>query len=296
MHGCDEVVLKLYKVDSTPSPIGEFLPNIVGVAPLGVGGAEVFLWPGKQRAVPRHPPRPRLGQKAAVLELMDEGEQSPDNSGDDASMPDDERNAELDLELELADMLEQWAEIADSGLGVGSEPGDAAGAAAPIASAAPSEQAPSVPEPAPPVPEAAPRGEGAERRAGGARSGAAAVCYVPGGTLAYYGSKRAFEAVCENPAHGKCVATRTSTSKGTTADGFPRSGRPVGFLAAWLARAEEAATKAEHWAMFDNPLEARAGLREQIARTEAGTALQRCERAPAAGEPLEPPTLDGYLR
>ena len=129
------------------------------------------------------------------------------------------------------------------------------------------------------------------------RRGAAVTYSVPGGSISYYESKGAFKAVCENRAHGRCVLTRTCKSRGVLPNGGPRGGRPVGFLAAWLGRAEASQDKAGHWIpeAFANSVEVRSGLRAQIANTPSGVRLLAHERPVEPGEAAEPESLEGYL-
>lgn len=134
---------------------------------------------------------------------------------------------------------------------------------------------------------------------GGRRLGATVTLQCPGGSISHYPSKQAFEAVCCNKAHGRCVATRTQRGKRKGADGWPATGRPCGFLAAWLAAGESLATKEEHWApgVLAQPLAVRVDLRRQIAESgEAGRLLLQQERAKEPAEPEEPESLAGYLR
>jgi hypothetical protein len=93
---------------------------------------------------------------------------------------------------------------------------------------------------------------------------AAHVVFVPGGKLSFYLGKEIVEAVCRCPTHGKCVLTRKTT--GSSALGREGQGRPLGLLAAWLAKGSSFATKTEHFDLGNRPsraerMDARAALR-----------------------------------
>lgn len=121
----------------------------------------------------------------------------------------------------------------------------------------------------------------------------------PWGKITFYESKGgAFEAICRNPAHGKCVLTRGARGKpgASSSTSAPRGGRPLGFLAAWLAKGD-AASKEEHWSdvCIRPSLAARQAGREFVRSALHGEALMARERPAVPGEPPEPPTLDGLI-
>ena len=117
---------------------------------------------------------------------------------------------------------------------------------------------------------------------------------VPGGTLTWYRSGN-IEAPCGNKKHvGKrCVLTRKAGEPGETARGGPGSGRPVGFLAAWLARGCDCGSRERHWA-DDNlliPCAERMLARMYVLDLPGGVELSDKERPPhdaydQDGEPL----------
>lgn len=137
------------------------------------------------------------------------------------------------------------------------------------------------PAPAPPPPLAAP-----EPRA---RSSASAMVALPFGKIAYYDSKKSFEAICRNPDHGKCVLTRSA--RGKQVAGKPsRAGRPLGFMAAWLQKAGDLGSKEEHWsheAMHPSRAE-RIAARATLKQLHEGPELLSFERPKAEGERSEP--------
>lgn len=294
VFGWDEVEARWYKLATVLEAIAVPTPNIVPIVPFFDEAAVYKVWPLRSRRVPRYPPsahRPISSDGQALGDAEETGE-GVDSDADEAMV---EAEDLFDLEQELSTMLEAADVIAEDGLG-GAYAEQAAGSGAIVLGAAPAPDAGEGPQSPPadagPV---APASANDPPVPVGQRGAAVAVCQTIGGSIAFYGSKSAFEAVCDHPAHGRCVATRTNKGRGKTAEGFPRGGRPVGFLAAWLQTGGAAATKDEHWAMFENSQHERAALRAAIGATEAGATLLQHERPVAAGEPQEPPSCEGYL-
>lgn len=153
------------------------------------------------------------------------------------------------------------------------------------ASSAQAHDAAPVPPPVPPPPEV-PR----------VRGNAAVLVTFPWGRIAYYESKRSFEAVCRNPAHGKCVLTRSSRGRGGGPGVPPRGGRPLGLMAAWLLRGNVAG-KGEHWAPANlhGDRSARRAGRNFIKAPAHGFALLSHERPKADGEGSEPEDLSHHV-
>ena len=122
--------------------------------------------------------------------------------------------------------------------------------------------------------------------------------HVPGGRISWYASKNAFEAVCSNRRHGKCVMTRTAAGSAGSSTTPSVGGRPCGFLAAWLANSEHTVTKASHWGIDCqlSPLDVRAAARERLKALPNGTELLSMERPTSAGEPEETPDDYIYMR
>lgn len=118
------------------------------------------------------------------------------------------------------------------------------------------------------------------------RSPALAVTFVPGGKLSCYSGRAIVEAVCSNPAHGKCVMTRTLMASSTP--GRAGQGRPLGFLAAWLAAGLDAPTKAVHWAASGVAKSNRQAARSALRAAPGGDALLSLERVRREGEDSEP--------
>ena len=128
---------------------------------------------------------------------------------------------------------------------------------------------------------------------------------MPNGTITWYATKNDFEAVCNHEGHRagrRCVMTRTAVGR-ETALGV-RGGRPLGLMAAWLARASgpQVSTRAAHWnaAMLASLTSAEGFSERLIARldlmsTPGGRDLaDLCERDqddddPPGGEPLVAP-------
>lgn len=291
-----EVSASWYMLASSTAPIGAFRPCVARAMRLPDCEMSVVIWKQGRRNVPRHPPRP-LDAPPTSGALVDGAAEETEEEEEEGRRPDDEEDDGFQVEQELLALLEEVGELGEFGLGAAEE---VAGDAAPPAPAGASdavvpasrgdpEEAQIVEPPPPPL--AAARPEARLRR------GADVVYQVPGGSISYYRSKSAFEAVCEHRDHGRCVLTRTSKSKKTGRDGVPLGGRPVGFLAGWLSHGHECASKQEHWdqSCIANDHRLRSALREQISQTLAGRLLLSLERAPAPGEAPEPEGLDGLL-
>lgn len=297
IHRSDIVEVRWYRIQSDDCPIGQLPPHIVSIEPFPGLPETTQVWPIRRRRVPRHPPRPRSGkgdgggQEEALP--LEEGEASADEAAFvDGAHEDEEMfkaleealldGQALDLEafgISAADL------VSEEGGGDGSAEQPAAAAAA--SAATPPPDAAAVAQEAP--------DQARERHAGAPRKGADVTMHCPGGSISYYQSKQAFEAVCDNPAHGRCVATRTCRAKGMNPDGFSRGGRPVGFLAAWLAAGEGVGSKPEHWQLFETSAEVRLQSRRRVAEVASGRTLLGRERPLEPGEPEEPTSLAGYL-
>jgi hypothetical protein len=116
----------------------------------------------------------------------------------------------------------------------------------------------------------------------GSRQTAHLSCVVPGGKITIDLTKNIAEAVCGNPAHGKCVLTRSlSASENVRRYG---QGRPLGLLMGWLSKGRVAATKADHWLPGAFPTQAeRHQGREALAHIPVGLQMLGCEREKRAG-------------
>eukprot|EP00971_Amphidinium_carterae_P327595 6459024-Amphidinium_carterae.4 len=159
------------------------------------------------------------------------------------------------------------------------------------------------PEVVPPVPETQheriPR-SGPAMVASGPRMHAEACVRFDFGKVSYHESKGSFEAVCTYPGHKQCVLTRTSKGR-LTKNGKTVSGRPVGFLAAWLLSADKYESKQEHWNKdaWQEHLDhaTRKAARDQVKGLAGGDELLAMERQDIDdGEGSEPDTLEGLLR
>ena len=114
-----------------------------------------------------------------------------------------------------------------------------------------------MPPPLPP-PAAAPPidgpGPAPARRPRGPNRASMAVLFVAGGKLTFYDGGRDTNLVaeCSNPLHGRCVRTKTLKGpadrlKAKALAAKKGQGRPVGYLAAWLAKSAGCESKASHW-------------------------------------------------
>lgn len=287
------VLISWYRLESNTVPVASVKPDMVSIVPLEGCELDADLWQTRRRAVPRHPPRP-VQRGDSVSPERGDG-QPADDLGADVSEASDSSDEAMDLEAGLRAILEGAELLAESGFDASVAAGAEAAPEEAAAAESPAGDAVVEHSPMPPPPEAPPAADGpgeAVRR----RRGAEVTFYVEGGSISYYASKNAFEAVCENKAHGRCVLTRTCRQKGTTADGFPRGGRPVGLLAAWLSYSAGCATKDDHWeaARLRPPHALRADMRRLILGTPSGVQLAGFERAVVPGETPEPVSLDAY--
>lgn len=130
-----------------------------------------------------------------------------------------------------------------------------------------------------------------------ARGRAAVAVIFPWGKIAYYASKNSFEAICRNPAHGKCVLTRSAKGKVSRAGKLPAGGRPLGFMASWLQQGH-VGSKADHssQSVMHAPLARRIAARNFVKGARFGADLLSYERPKAEdqGEGSEPEDLSAY--
>ena len=129
----------------------------------------------------------------------------------------------------------------------------------------------------------------------GRRGKAAYVLFVPGGKLNYYGgSQQNCVAECNNVAHGKCIMTRKMKPHAKRL----KRRRPLGFLAAWLAKGIELRNKDEHfydrsnWPTREERRAARGRLMELDNDDARG--LLAVEPAVKDGEATEPDDIELY--
>ena len=161
------------------------------------------------------------------------------------------------------------------------EPTDEAQPAAADAAGAVEVQAP-LPEPEVPLPVPPPMPEADVVPARQLRARAERRLEVLGGVLTFY-NRGLFTATCSNPAHGKCVLSRTSEPGGRAAQG-----RPLGLMSAWLFIGQDLPSKRSHWDQEAWPnYETRAYHREQLEAIEGGLEMLACERPQEAGEGAE---------
>lgn len=294
-YGSDIVDIRWYRLRSDRRPVARVQPNKVPVEPYPGLEEAVQVWPVARRRMARHPPAPRAPPVAdagvdAAAALCD-GERS----ADEGAAPDVPNEEEAEPRGVLGEALRFSDELVEAEFAF--EPPSEAAAAPSEAPAPCGRLAGSSREPAPPPPAPiAPRGAEASRGPGvGPRRGADVTMQCPGGSISFYAKKMAFEAVCDNAAHMRCVATRTCRARAAAGGGPPRGGRPVGFLAAWLSAGQDVATKEEHWQLFNSSVADRLNFRREISKVESGRLLLSRERPCEAGEPEEPVSLDGYI-
>ena len=112
-----------------------------------------------------------------------------------------------------------------------------------------------------------------------------AVVFVPGGDRSMICT-----ADCNSPGHGRCIKTKTMKAPARLTDRNRGQGRPVGYLAAWLAKGVTCGTKAEHWSADNEPnLDERVAARESLKADESpDAALLLTGEAPVGDGPEEP--------
>lgn len=141
----------------------------------------------------------------------------------------------------------------------------------------------SPPPPPPPPPEDV---------AAAARGAATCVLFVPGGKVVYYGGRHQnMVAICENLSHGRCVKTKTVKGSARQTQAARSQGRPLGYLAAWLARGAALDSKEDHWGSEGQPtLEERVAARANVKELGGADAsgLVAAERPKRDGEVSEP--------
>jgi len=292
----------LWQVEESDRKIAPALPKIVPLVPLGgvVAGSGEKIWPLPPRPVRRSfapgPNKAKTGTGAGAASDPAGGPPADVASGlaggpvADAALEDikeggsdDEGAKELDETVD-----ESWGELTDLGIATLAPlldpppvPDDDEGAAA----AAAADEAVLVA--GPPWSASAPMAASTPREPSGALA-EVVTAFVPGGRISFYASKNAFEAVCSNRSHGKCVMTRTATGSASST-GPPTVGRPCGFLTAWLANGEHTTTKANHWGIDCqlSPHAVRMAGRDRLKSAPHGPELLAKERPALGGEPEE---------
>lgn len=296
MHRSLKVTAEWFELQESDRAVGRFSIKDMILEPLSEAPGAMTIWPCRQRAAPRFPPRPR---EDGDPHANDEDEPLPLEDGDAEDISDEDAEGEpFDPENDPAgnvdDMMGFILEDLEAALGLPPDdipPPPPRGSAGEAAGSATANAAGVHPEPvvAPPIP--------VEPRPN--RRGAIVTMHVPGGSISFYASKGAFEAVCENRLHGRCVLTRTNASKRARHDagGVAIGGRPVAFLAAWLGAGQDLPTKEAHWSAdaMERPLAERQELRRTIGGIASGRTLLACERPLLDGEPEEAPSLAPYL-
>lgn len=107
-----------------------------------------------------------------------------------------------------------------------------------------------------------------------------------GGSLQYYFKGCRFQAVCGNPAHGRCVLTRSSRP-GVSG----KLGRPLGLMAAWL-RQSGVDSQQQHVYLPTPTFEQRVEARNELQRISGATVLFAHERPQLEHEGDEPDIAD----
>ena len=285
------ISVKVYEIEEAPRSLGTFIPEVVPLLPLH-GSVETQIWPRIKRPYPAHQRAPKRarpdddGAGGNKDNAQSEGDDDADENEPGEPEEDCEDNPFDEFERLMDELGEALIHAAEDVDGAQAHPHDPP--PPPPAAPAPVLDA-EVGEPAEPLPG---RGRGRARQRAGV-----SVSFGRGRIVYYCTPQARFEAVCGNPLHGRCVLTRSSNAKPGGSDVAPRGGRLCGFLAAWLSKSGDVATKAEHWshAVMASSYDERLAARAAIAAAEGGADLLANERGAFPGEGDEPPTLDGYL-
>lgn len=289
-----QVLVEFYKLEENYVAIGRFVLSTVPALRLRELGS-VSLWPLRAPRAQGHRPMPSSGSAGPMPEdiVADQELMVGDEGMRDESTPDDEEDLHDSLSEQLEHILEEAGVLLEP-VEVVQPPEQGIEGRPIVANVAPLADIP----PVPPVGRRNSQLSAPEDGSVRVMRSAAEITYiVPGGSISYYTSKGAFQAVCDAPGHGRCVLTRTAKAKKIGLAGEDLGGRPVGFLAAWLARGVHCSTKEEHWAPdnLQQSQEVRATIRDQIRQTDGGVALLQWERPRGPEEPDEPTTLEGLL-
>lgn len=267
--------------------IGEWNVSTVPIVPLGRHDEHKFF-PAPRRGADKFA-RKRARREGnadddapgGAIQDVAGDESSGDGEGEEGEVP-PEHDEEHQEQSALGAYVDNAAELMAMPLEAPSE--DAPGQG-PGAQAGPPPQEPAARPPPPP----------AENLV---RVGGAATVLFPSGRITFWPAGGKFEAICRNPAHGKCVLTRTHRAKqGLTPSGFPKGGRPLGLLAAWLLKADHTDSKEAHWStdVLGSSFAEREAGRRFVETAPGGDMLLGLERPRAEGEPAEPETLDGLV-
>ena len=302
-----------FEVEDSPRPLAKIEPRFVSVLPLAEGAAGEAFWPPKRlqrRTVAARQERQAPGRQADFRPTPEQhnadepeaGEEDPeaDEGVEDEQADEGPEHEDLLWQLALAPQL--WSESSQ-----GPPPRPAEQPPPPASSDAPAPPTPPAEAVRSPPPASEPAAEDqaqpppAQLRRRGSAVGprgptgiADSTIMVLGGKISYYANKNTFEAVCDNPLHGRCVMSRTS--RGRSSKAGKAAGRPLGFLLCWLEQ-NGCQTKAQHWdrGLWQYDLTARQAARRKLMDTPGGPELAAWERPPARGEGLEPDTLDGLM-
>lgn len=256
--------------------VGEPMPGFFWRGPQDEAAAQRKKWAGDFT-------EPEPAANGDLGELEDLAQESPGASGDDAADEDpgdylsSASASELDEDLLTEDDASDEGPAASGGLGH-IQPGAAHGLAASFGGLVDTA-----------LGATAAAGSMEVGRMGGSQTSpgdAEQVLHysVPGGELRYYPASQRFAAHCENPLHGVCRREKVATG------GLrPAQGRPLGYLVAWLERADYQ-THRDHlvctkFISLAERQAARLKLEEAIG---ANSELFAMERPRRSGEPAEP--------
>ena len=285
--------LKFYQVADTLEPITSFDPSVVTAVELPGEARRTFWDPSMKK---RKPHKKGAGKGTAAKGGAEEGpaadgegdapplaidagdvpideEHSDDEAaegshedGEDDREAEDERVAE---EFVIDRFLEGFMDELAKEMDVGGEAGDPPPMPPPADASPPPAASSSGLVPAPAAEdEAAPT--------------SIARLALQGGQIAFYPKDKRFTATCPNPAHGKCILTR-SARPGATG----QFGRPLGRIAHWVMHHDQG-MQPEHVHAPEPTHADRDEARRMLMDTPGSAALLRAERKKKAEEPEEP--------
>ena len=117
-------------------------------------------------------------------------------------------------------------------------------------------------------------------------------CFPNGSEIRAYPNIGKYEAICSNPAHGRCILTRTYRMPARRSHANPYQGRPLGKLSFFCM----SAFHAQHVSHIthiecDPTLEERSEARADLTQDPMSEGIRSFERPQADGEGDEPPFI-----
>eukprot|EP00971_Amphidinium_carterae_P352859 6492754-Amphidinium_carterae.5 len=313
-----------YELEDTLRPVVELIPGIVVVRPIPGQEAENILNPSRRQPKARakrvaQQTQSDPGSAEVAGDIVDEafvdlfGDESPEEQEPDLEEEMDEQQLEEMLLLRAEAMEELTLQVQqkvkkekhDKGKTTQAKQMQASGGVVSSSSTAhPATASSSEPVQLEEVPMASVEPDPpaiAENtvlaRVGGFRTivgPAEAEIKLPNGRIAFHTTKQSFECRCD--VHPSCVLTRGKAGRKVKGYEDKQGGRPLGFMALWLAKAKEYDSAIMHkekafWSLYTH--EDRAVARASLAETAGGRSLLELEKPKAhASDPDEPAMVE----